>query len=58
MGRFANERTWRESRAWAEPETKEPVTDDEFEAGYADWHDDKSLREVDSLFDRMFGVLR
>jgi hypothetical protein len=47
MGKFANERAWQESRAWAEPEPQEPLTDDEFEESYSDWHDAKCLREIE-----------
>ena len=50
MGKCTNERAWRESMAWEKPESKEPVTEDEFEEGYSDFYWDRLDREV-----RFFG---
>lgn len=46
MGKHANERAWRESRAWEEPEPQEPITNEEWEREYSEWSADKREHTV------------
>lgn len=67
MGQHANQRAWLEferldrKRQEESFDPVEPLTEYERAAEWEDFEafrDDKCLREVDTLFDRIFGVLR
>jgi len=67
MGKAANARAWAEYERQQSRKADEyfddepPLTEAERASGWDDFdafRDDKCLREVDTIFDRMFGVLR